>query len=241
MWLQTIKSQEVLETISEKISQDIEKEMVTEIITTTETETINLETKNYQNKFNTILNVTPLSQYPELATGCEITSLTMALNYMDVPADKCDLADNYLDKGPVGKTDFRVAFEGDPRDGNSYGCYAPVIKKAADKYLNKKGSNLSAKDLTGSELEELFTYIDNEIPVIVWGTLDCRKGHYSVTWHVNGKDLTWFTPEHCMVLVGYDDSTIWVADPSHGDIRSYDRATFKDRYNSLQKQAVIIS
>ena len=188
-----------------------------------------------------MINVKPLSQYPELATGCEITSLTMALRYYGFDADKCDLSDNYLKKGPVGKVNFYEAFEGDPRDDSSYGCYAPVIKNTADKYLKSNGSPWSAKDLTGTELEDLFSYIDNNVPVIVWGTLDCREGHYSVTWTVDGEDLTWYTPEHCMLLVGYDEDCVTVCDPSHGDVRSYDRELFESRYNALKKQAVIIN
>lgn len=189
---------------------------------------------------NNIIDVKSICQYPELATGCEITSLTMTLNYYGFDVDKCDLSDYYLDKGPVGETDFRLAFEGDPRDGNSYGCYAPVIKNTANKYLQTQNSSMYAKDITGLEFEELFSYIDQKIPVIVWGTLDCREGHYSVTWNVDGKNLTWFTPEHCMVLVGYDNENVTVCDPTRGDIRSYDRQLFKSRYNSLQKQAVVI-
>lgn len=198
------------------------------------------EEKN--NKINNIINISPLNQLPELPTGCETTSLTMVLQYYGFDADKCDLADNFLDKGPVGKTDFRVAFEGDPRDSNSYGCYAPVVKNMANKYLKYKNSDYTATDITGTSLKNLFQYIDKKIPVIVWGTLDCREGRYTATWNVNGKELRWFYPEHCMVLVGYDNekSLVWVNDPIHGDVRSYDMNIFESRYNSLFKQAVII-
>ncbi len=181
-----------------------------------------------------------ICQYPELPTGCEMTSLTMVLNYNGIPADKCDIADNYLDKGEVGTVDFRVAFEGNPRDENSYGCYSPVVVDTANKYLQAVQSDMRAVDLSGTEFEELFSYIDAGVPVIVWGTLDCAEGHYSVTWTVNGTDLTWYTPEHCMVLVGYEDKMVWVADPVYGDVRSYDREIFKSRYEVLYRQAVVI-
>ncbi len=181
-----------------------------------------------------------ICQYPELPTGCEMTSLAMALNYSGVPADKCDIADNYLDKGEVGTVDFRAAFAGDPRDESSFGCYAPVVVNAANRYLQAAQSTLQAQDLSGTEFEELFLYIDAGIPVIVWGTQDCAEGHYSVTWNVNGQDLTWYTPEHCMVLVGYDEGLAWVADPIYGDVRSYDREIFKSRYEALYRQAVVI-
>lgn len=187
-----------------------------------------------------ILPLKPISQYPELPTGCEMTSLAMVLNYYNLNSYKCDIADNYLKKGQVGTVDFRKAFVGDPRDNNSYGCYSPVVVETANKYLVAHNVNLKAYNLVNKELEELFTYIDSNIPVIIWGTQDCKEGYYSVTWNVNGEDLTWFTPEHCMVMVGYDDTSVVVADPIYGDLKYYDKNIFKNRYDSLQKQAVVI-
>lgn len=186
------------------------------------------------------IDLQPICQYPELPTGCEITSLAMALNYNGIPADKCDLADHYLDKGEVGTVDFRAAFEGDPRDESSYGCYSPVIVNAANRYLQAVQSELEAIDISGGELEDLFPYIDAGVPVIVWGTLDCAEGHYSATWNVGGEDLTWYTPEHCMVLVGYGDGQVWVADPVYGDVRNYDINIFKSSYEALYRQAIVI-
>lgn len=186
------------------------------------------------------IDLQPICQYPELPTGCEITSLAMALNYNGIPADKCDLADHYLDKGEVGTVDFRIAFEGDPRDESSYGCYSPVIVNTANRYLQAVQSDLEAIDISGGELEDLFTYIDAGVPVIVWGTLDCAEGHYSVTWNVGGEDLTWYTPEHCMVLVGYEDGQVWAADPVYGDVRNYDINIFRSRYEALYRQAIVI-
>ena len=75
---------------------------------------------------------TAICQYPELPTGCEVTSLSMVFNHYGHPCDKCDIADYYLTKGEVGTVDFHEAFEGDPRDESSYGCYANVIVKAAE-------------------------------------------------------------------------------------------------------------
>ncbi len=187
-----------------------------------------------------IPNFKAVCQYPELPTGCEMTSLTMVINHYGINADKCDISDNYLDKGEVGTVDFRKAFVGDPRDESSFGCYAPVVVNTANRYLQAQGSNLRATDVTGQELESLFEYINSQVPVIIWGTLDCEEGYYSVTWNVDGQDLTWITPEHCMVLVGYDQQSVWVADPIYGEVVSYDKAIFESRYDTLLKQAVVI-
>lgn len=193
-----------------------------------------------KNTQNNMIDIEPLCQYPELPTGCEVTSLTAVLNFYGFPCDKCDISDNYLEKGDVGTVNFREYFEGDPRDSSSYGCYAPVIVNAANKYLSSNNSKLKAIDISGNNLDQLFSYININIPVIVWGTQDCQEGHYSVTWYVNGEELTWFTPEHCMVLIGYDTESVWVVDPIYGDIRSYPIDAFARSYNSLFKQAVVI-
>ncbi len=187
-----------------------------------------------------LINITAISQYPELPTGCEVTSLAAVLNYYGIDIDKCDIGDSYLDKGDVGTVDFHEAFEGDPRDESSFGCYAPVIVKAAEKIISERQSQLTVSEVSGSELEALFKYTDMDIPVIVWGTQDCQQGRYTVTWNVDGKDLTWFSPEHCMVLAGYSDSSVWVADPIYGEIKQYDINVFKSCYDSLYKQAVVI-
>ena len=187
-----------------------------------------------------LISFTPLCQYPELPTGCEITSLTAVLKYYGVECDKCDISDTYLSKGEVGTVDFNKAFEGDPRDEGSYGCYANVIIETAYKYLAGKDQMLVISDRTGSRLSELYPFIDRNIPVIVWGTQNCAEGKYTVTWNVDGQDMTWFSPEHCMVLVGYDDSSVWVADPMYGDVRSYEKSVFERSYDSLFRQAIVI-
>mgnify|MGYP002516791767 CR=1 FL=1 len=212
-------------------------------ITTDETpteETTGIPTAEVTEKKVILKNFSPICQYPELPTGCEMTSLTMVLNFYGVSADKCDISDNYLEKGAVGTVDFRKAFVGDPRDESSYGCYAPVVANTANKYLQVVGAEYKATDITGTTLEKLFSYIDNNTPVIIWATQYMREGHQSVTWNIDGKDLTWITPEHCMVLVGYSDNYVFIADPLFGEVKSYGKTTFNNRYQTLYSQAVII-
>lgn len=181
------------------------------------------------------------NQLPELPTGCEITSLSMVLNYYGFAADKCDLADRYLAKGKTGTVDFRKAFLGNPRDDtDSYGCYAPVIVEAANKYLSEQRSSFKAVNIIGAEPEDLFGYIDAGIPVIVWGTRFCEEAQSTTVWNIDGETLTWIYPEHCMVLVGYDSNMIYEADPLTGTIDSYDIEAFRKGYHSLYQQVVVI-
>ena len=184
-----------------------------------------------------------LSQYPELPNGCEVTSLAALLNHYGFAVDKTVLSDAYLPKGPVGEVSFYERFEGDPRDEDAYGCYAPVIVATADAYLSSVGSPMRASDVTGTPARELYhRHIDEGRPVIVWATRYLEQGHYSVTWHVDGQDLTWFTPEHCMVLVGYDEAnrTVRLADPIVGEVCTYEMDLFESRYADLGQQAVVL-
>lgn len=187
-------------------------------------------------------NFVTISQYPELPNGCEVTTLAAALNYQGVSVDKTVLSDHHLPKAPVGSANFYREFVGNPRESDAYGCYAPVIVTTAQSYLSSIGSGLSVHNLTGKPLNDLFSYIDQGIPVIVWGTQNNKAGHYSVTWYVDGQELTWFTPEHCMTLIGYDldSNLVYVADPMTGDQEAYDLSTFRKNYNSLGKQAIVI-
>ncbi len=188
-----------------------------------------------------IQNFGVITQLPELPTGCEVTSLTMLLNYSGINADKLDIADNYLTKGEYGVTDPRKAFVGDPRtEENSRGCYAPVLVEAANKYLAAQGSDKTALDISGRELESLFPYIDKQIPVIVWGIMDCQQSEVVNIGEADGQPISWVRPEHCMVLIGYDDSHIIEADPYHGTTITYDKEQFRSGYNDLFKQAVVI-
>ena len=182
----------------------------------------------------------PICQHPALPTGCEVTSLTMVLNYMGLKADKLDLADNYLPKGPVGKVDFRKAFAGNPRNSSSRGCYAPVIVTTANLYLKSRASSLRAVNMSGKELDSLSAYLNQGLPVIVWCTMNCRKAWHSATWVINGKNLYWYSPEHCVVLTGMGADTVTIADPDTGTIRTFNKAVFRTSYNSLFRQAVII-
>ena len=75
------------------------------------------------------LNVSNILQNPEMPTGCEITSLTIDLNYLfpDDGITKQYMADNYLDTAVIGTASPNDAFLGSPYSSHSYGCYAPVI------------------------------------------------------------------------------------------------------------------
>lgn len=195
------------------------------------------EVKHSQN----YLGLKYILQNPELPTGCEVTSLAMVLNYMGFEVDKCELADNYLDKGTIGMVTANTAFIGDPRYGYSYGCFAPVIVNCANKYLSGLQTEYKAYNLTGSRLEELFYEIDRGNPLIVWTTIDMAEPYDADVWNIDGERFVWPANEHCVVLSGYNRLTnkVYVSDPMTGNV-SYDMDIFNDRYEKLNSQAIVI-
>ena len=156
----------------------------------------------------TVIDVPYISQLPEYPTGCESVSAVMALNYAGVDISVDTFIDDYLDKkDDTYNFDPNVCFGGDPRS-SGIGCYAPVIKKALDKIL--AGSSLYGENVTGASLSELCSeYIDNGIPVITWATTDMKQAYLGIELAT----MRWIAPEHCLLLVGYDDRCYIFNDP----------------------------
>lgn len=190
-----------------------------------------------------MLGVQNILQKPDLPAGPEITSLAIVLNYLGVPADKMTLAENYLTTAEPGTASPFTAYLGDPKVASgSYGCYAPVIIDAANRYLEEAGERKKAMDVSESSLEELLGYVHNGTPVIVWATTNMVPTKYTTKWEIDGEELQWRGYEHCVVLIGYNNTkgTVIVADPLRG-IVEYDMETFYKRYQEQYESALIIS
>ncbi len=188
------------------------------------------------------IDVDYIYQEPELPTGCEITSLTMLLNYLGFDIEKTELSDKYLEMDYMATVGFDDAFIGNPRWDGGYGCYAPVIEKTANKYLSDQKSNFTAKDISGTSFSELYTYIDNDMPVVVWASMGLMEVEKIFCYFAeDGDEVYWYNNEHCMLLVGYDKdrNTVTAADPLSG-LMLYNADRFEYIYDELEQQAVII-
>lgn len=197
--------------------------------------------KTYSNSHT--INMKYILQNPELPTGCEVTSLAMVLNYYGYSITKTDLADKYLKKASLGKAGFDEAFIGNPASDGGYGCFAPVIVETAQKYLIEKTMDLTAWDVSETDFRNLYDYIDEDIPVIVWASMNLMQVNISDAFYdESGESVKWFDNEHCMVLCGYDreQNLVIAADPLKGMMK-YDADRFEKIYNELGRQAVIIN
>ena len=188
-----------------------------------------------------IIDAPFISQNPNYPTGCESVSTVMALQYAGVEISVDKFIDNYLYKTGI-PFDPNISFGGDPRSVYSYGCYAPVIKNALDKCFSTEGlSTYSAKQLSNVSLQQLCAeYIDNNIPVILWATMNMATPYNGNRWTYNGKTIQWIAPEHCLLLVGYDDEHYIFNDPLRSKQTYYRKSAVETAYAGLFKQAVVI-
>ena len=191
---------------------------------------------------------------PILPTGCEATSLAIVLQYLGFRVTKNELADKYMPKGKVGKTDPNVAFVGSPYSESPYGCYAPVIVKTANNYFNTKNNNkYSVNNLTGTNIENIHKQIDEGNIVIMWMTIGYP--YYQNKWTLNygtktskeGKgtySFIWYGYQHCVAVIGYNkkNGNLIVADVGYpGELKEYTISYLKAGYNRLGKQIVTIT
>lgn len=179
------------------------------------------------------LNVDSILQLPELPTGCEVTSLTMALNYHGYLIDKEELFNNYL---LYSSEDYPVGF-------NSSCMWPPAIVDMIDNFMMDNEDERIGIDKTGTDLLELLKYIDKGIPIIVW-----VNDTYSSLIEYDGNEFYYenrfyqsYWGEHCIILKGYDldNGVVIVNDPLSGELE-IDIELFNSVYNACGKYAVII-
>lgn len=189
-------------------------------------------------------------QNPELPTGCEITAMTMLLNYYGYDVDKVTMATKYLPttkigtwKGKDGKTygpDLYHYFAGNPA-GTGITCGAGAIETAADRYLETVGSDLRAVDISGTPAHDLFAYVSQNMPVFLCATIGMEdRRSIKDSWYTEeGELMDWSTNDHGVVLIGYNSNEVTVADPIHGRV-TCSREQFEKVYEQRGRQAVVL-
>lgn len=210
---------------------------------------------NYNNsKVKKISGVSRINQYSiGLPTGCETVSAVMLMKFYKLGISAKQFVNKYLirkkysnGKGP----DPNSAFVGSPYStSNSFGIYAPAMTKSMNKYL--KSTQYRAVNISGLSLNSIIkTYTKKGVPVMIWGTIGMKKTKKGVSWRINytdsnskyrkGSMFTWVSPEHCLVLIGYDDNYYYFNDPATGQEEKYSKYSVEESYNSLGKQAIVL-
>ena len=198
--------------------------------------------EGYKLKNKAKIEVENIMQEPELPTGCEITALSILLNYYGFNVNKSQMADIFMPNDPEGYYTMNEAYLGNPHLDNGFGCNAPVIVKTADDFFDYIRSDWYAVDLTGSDIKELYYLVEQGRPVAVWTTIRQVEIRKEYQFRLGcGEDLWFNGMQHCVVLCGfdYDAKKVSVADPLAGCV-DYDMERFERIYSSMDKQAVVI-
>lgn len=199
------------------------------------------------------IDVPYISQSEDYPTGCELVSASMLLNFYGFDITAGELIDEgYMEsveleystdgKNTVYCGNPEKVFIGNPRNESGYGCYAPALLECLKKYLD--GKYFDAVNLSEISLKDLCAeYIDFGEPVIIWASLDMNPtvvNQEEWTIKETGEKFNWISNEHCMVLVGYDESYYYFNDPQNDKAVPYKKETAEKRYKELGSQAVTV-
>ena len=219
-------------------------------VTTSRTVITSRQRKDYDSN-SVYIDMSNILQNPELPVGCEITALTILLNYYGFDAEKNDMARNYLPTswgnprtvdGKLYKDSFFDYFIGDPFS-RGYGCFSPAIEKAANSYISSHGGGYTVKNISGCHPDTLYEYLIAGTPVLCWATDGMIEPEYYETWYDNatGEQLDWYLNEHCFVLAGFNiaNSTVTLNDPMKGII-DYNIDKFEVRFKQMHSQAIVL-
>lgn len=211
-----------------------------------------LSEKVYRNSTGTRLtDFEIMEQYPELPTGCEITALTMVMNYYGYQVNKVTMALDYMPKvqaefyrsedGRLMGPDLENFFVGDPTEETGYICGTGAIVTAANAYLTDVGSDMTAVAMKNAQPEELYDLIDQGTPVVIWCTINMEDRAETDGWYrEDGTYMEWSTNDHGAVLIGYDEDTVTVADPIYSRI-TVSRDQFEKIFAERGGQCVILT
>ncbi len=201
---------------------------------------------NLKDSPKVLLDAPLISQLPELYNGCEITCLTMLLNYLGVEVNKVTLANEMIkDTTPLKITPkSEIVFWGNPRVGFvgdvtgkesiGYSIYPEGLKPLLDDYLEGRGIILM-----GEEYSSIEEYLKQHKPVLVWVTSDFKAPRKYATWKNNNKTIEAYFSQHCVLVTGFSENFVYYNDPLNpGKNKKISKVTFISVYNSMGKMAL---
>lgn len=198
-----------------------------------------------------IENVPHINQTKDFPTGCESVAAVSLMNYFGIEItpdefiDSCLAIGNYPyydEYGVMHGEDPNKVFIGDPRSESGYGCYSPVIISAMEAAL-PKGYRARALDSESISLESLCTeYVAKDQPVIIWATMEMKKAENGRSWLLpDGSEFTFIRPEHCLILIGYDEEYYYFSDSmSEEAVTAYPKQACEAAFEAMGRQAVVI-
>lgn len=228
-------------------------------VNTTKTGTVTIKKGSFRmNKGKVsriMLDIPYVNQCPNYPTGCEAASSAMLLKYyginitLDKMIDAIPRENLRKENGRMYGPSINEKFVGDPRktytsDTPGYGAFSPVVTKSINSVLSKNKSKLQAYNITGTKADDLFAYIGEGKPVVVWATYNMMSPSTVNAWYIkteNGDEyFSYPRGTHVMVLTGFDSDYVYVSDPYNQGVVKFSKSAFTSKYNLLGKQAIVI-
>ena len=189
------------------------------------------------------LDVPLLNQmdYPILYNGCEVTSLTMILQYNNVDVSKNDVA-AWLPSVPIIyenglRGNPNEAFVGDITGYNSgFSVYHGPIAALAANFV----SSDRIKDITGSPFETVIDALNQGYPVWTITSTTYAPVDDMEVWQTPTGEVNVSYNEHSVVVVGYDDNFFYVNDPYGKKNQPVEKNAFIATWEQFGSQAIYI-
>jgi uncharacterized protein YvpB len=196
-----------------------------------------------EEKKEVLLDVPLLNQmdHPILYNGCEVTSLTMILQYNNVSISKNDVA-AWLPSVPIIyenglRGNPNDAFVGDITGYNSgFSVYHGPIAILASNFV----SSDRIKDITGSSFEAVIDALNQGYPVWTITSTSYAPVDDMEVWQTPTGEVNISYNEHSVVIVGYDENFFYVNDPFGKKNQPVDKSSFIASWEQFGSQAIYI-
>ena len=188
------------------------------------------------------LNVPLENQMPDLPNGCEVTSLSMLMNYYGIKVSKNELAetiqhvDSFTDGGKY-RGNPHQGFVGHMTIANAGWCvYNEPLYNVARKYTSH------IENITGSDFFFFLKLVSNGHPVMIITTTTFNKVNNMQTWDTNTGKVNVTPSSHACVITGYSKpkKVVYVNNPYGYKNQPVNWKNLQASYNQQGRQALYI-
>lgn len=187
------------------------------------------------------INVPLEKQLPDLPNGCEVTSLSMLLNYYDIDVSKLELSSNIKHVSSFIGNNYR----GNPHEGfvgymsieNAGWCvYNEPLYDVAKKYTKR------IRNYTGNSFVRVLKLVSEGHPVMIITTLKFDRVNDMQTWQTKQGKVHVTPSSHACVITGYNKKKriVYVNDPYGVKNKKVSLKKIEASYNQQGKQALYV-
>lgn len=187
------------------------------------------------------LNVPLEKQLPDLPNGCEVTSLSMLLNYYGINVNKLELSSKIKHVSSFVGNDYRgnphVGFVGYMSIENAGWCvYNEPLYNVATKYTKR------IRNYTGNDFVKVLKLVSKCHPVMIITTLKFDRVNDMQTWQTKEGKVHVTPLSHACVITGYNKNKgiVYVNDPYGFKNKKVNLRKIEASYNQQGKQALYV-